>query len=609
VMLMHPSTLQADPLGRYFVTVSLLEAETIRAMLHARAGAPLFADAGGAATCALHLLRGGQGDHTVVLDSSFDHMVAGTIPGQQAALMTAGVHTEGALGTAVQCLRFMDSQMEFTPPQLTLLLRGIQASATTTRQAFFAAVCSSRRRVQSGWMTRTISKVFTIEHELCLLRQFSVMLLIRSLLTNRSLPLLDAFRAFNASQNGLLTCSEMFGALSWLGLAVAPGDVHGIVRYMDKDGDGLISYDEFRLALVPDGGDTVSAEHREDAEREANGMLDENGGSGILSRAEFAGLAPILMPELAEVDEEEAAGTERESAPELPMSILGQIKVKVKKLEKCDEVWRSAGIATKFKTSIWEDRTGSHHMLGGRNRLRVNLGHFCSSAFTAPKGDRYTLEITDLSVNAVQHSKWLALTVKQVLVHPSRFHRVWGIQTGNSPLFVWEPIPPSEEFIALGMVATLTEEPPAVRSVHCVPREWCDQAMDLNKMIWSDAGASGKPGSLWAVGTLGLLAASQGTVAPGKFSWQLKQGRFTLGESLTQTIASGAIRVGHGAPTMNPEDLVSSGESRPSGGPPPPPAGGPPGPPPGGPPGPPPGGPPGPPRGPPGPPPGPPPLS
>ena len=97
-------------------------------------------------------------------------------------------------------------------------------------------------------------------------------------------------------------------------------------------------------------------------------------------------------------------------------------------------------------------------------------------------------------------------------------------------MFVWEPVPPNENFIALGMVATQTEEPPPIRTVHCVPRAWVEPAPDLTKLVWSDAGSSGKPGSLWAVGSLQLLVAAQGNASPGGKSWKLVRTRFTLGE-------------------------------------------------------------------------------
>jgi len=330
--------------------------------------------------------------------------------------------------------------------------------------------------------------------------------------------LLDAFRAFNTSQNGLLTCSELYSALVWLGLPVEPADIHAMVRHMDRDGDGLVSFDEFRMAVG--GGGELS---ERDGTQEMTDELE-----GVALRPEFQGLTAVTIPELAELDESEAI--EAEETPQVPMEALSMVKVKVKKLEKFDEVWKSSGIATKHKTSIWEDRlSASRKVVGGRNRLRVCLGHYASSSYTAPRAERYTLELTDLSLNAVQQSKMLPLAVRQCFPHPLRFHRVWGIQTGTVPLFVWEPVPP-DGFVALGHVATHGEEPPSVRIVHCVPRSWVAAAPEMTKMLWSDSGASGKPGSLWSAGALGLLVAAQGQQAPGDKAYRLIRTRFTLGD-------------------------------------------------------------------------------
>ena len=49
-------------------------------------------------------------------------------------------------------------------------------------------------------------------------------------------------------------------------------------------------------------------------------------------------------------------------------------------------------------------------------------------------------------------------------------------------------------------------------------------------MLWSDSGASGKPGSIWSIGGLQLLGAAQGQTPPGDASWKLKRMRFTLGD-------------------------------------------------------------------------------
>ena len=76
----------------------------------------------------------------------------------------------------------------------------------------------------------------------------------------------------------------------------------------------------------------------------------------------------------------------------------------------------------------------------------------------------------------------------------------------------------------------MEDPPPSTKSVHCVPAAWVERAPDSIKMLWSDEGASGKPGSLWAAGTLQLLVAAQGHTAPDETSFNLRRTRFTLAD-------------------------------------------------------------------------------
>jgi len=246
---------------------------------------------------------------------------------------------------------------------------------------------------------------------------------------------------------------------------------------------------------------------------------------------------------------------------EVPLNLLSQVKAKVQKLEKFDEIWRSSGIASKNKVSIWDGRLRSKKLgVAYRNRRRVCLGHFASGSYTAPRGDRYIIELTDMSVSGMQQSKWLDSVVHQYFPHPQRFHRVWGIQTGSAPVFIWQPIPPSADFIALGMIATKSEDSPSVRSVHCVPLAWVEAAPELCKMLWGDAGTGGKAGSLWSVGSLQLLAAAQGQTPPTEAAFKLKQTRFTLGDpqmrvaGINRTGTPGGSEIRFRASTPNVSD-------------------------------------------------------
>ena len=154
--LMHPNVLQPEARGRFFVVLSLSEAESVRAVLHARGAAPL-SEIGNPASIALHLLHSSGG--TTMLESSSGHEHS----------------SDGEFGMVHQCLRYIDSNMEYSQSELTLLLRGLQENEGAAREAFFAAVCSGRRRVQHGWSTRSVTKVFSLPHELCILRQTAIM--------------------------------------------------------------------------------------------------------------------------------------------------------------------------------------------------------------------------------------------------------------------------------------------------------------------------------------------------------------------------------------------------------------------------------------------------
>ena len=45
-------------------------------------------------------------------------------------------------------------------------------------------------------------------------------------------------------------------------------------------------------------------------------------------------------------------------------------------------------------------------------------------------------------------------------------------------LYVWEGIPPSDEFVCLGMLTTVTDKAPSLDSLRCVPRRWTTPSRD-----------------------------------------------------------------------------------------------------------------------------------
>jgi hypothetical protein len=95
--------------------------------------------------------------------------------------------------------------------------------------------------------------------------------------------------------------------------------------------------------------------------------------------------------------------------------------------------------------------------------------------------------------------------------------QVWSFQVGTDEgqrLYVWEGIPPSDEFVCLGMVTTVVDKAPALDALRCVPRRWTHPWREPPELVWENAGTGGRHGSLWVFGPLGLLVAAAGAKPP-----------------------------------------------------------------------------------------------
>ena len=44
--------------------------------------------------------------------------------------------------------------------------------------------------------------------------------------------------------------AELYAGLSWLGLVMTPAQIYELVRAIDSDGDGLISFADFKVSAM-----------------------------------------------------------------------------------------------------------------------------------------------------------------------------------------------------------------------------------------------------------------------------------------------------------------------------------------------------------------------
>ena len=125
--------------GRRFVLVSLAEAETIRRVLHAHEERALID--GATTSVALRNVTLASASDLAPLDASHAFEAGPTYQRAQ----------------AVQLGRFLDGQMMYEPPELSILLKSLQHSTFAERQAFFTRLAGCRRRYSKRWTERPVA--------------------------------------------------------------------------------------------------------------------------------------------------------------------------------------------------------------------------------------------------------------------------------------------------------------------------------------------------------------------------------------------------------------------------------------------------------------------
>ena len=74
-----------------------------------------------------------------------------------------------------------------------------------------------------------------------------------------------------------------------------------------------------------------------------------------------------------------------------------------------------------------------------------------------------------------------------------------------------------------------SEEPPDVTLVRCIPEKWCAPTTTRPTKVWDDTGAGGgKPGSIWTINNMDMIAVVPGHDAPKEQFFELKSQRFFI---------------------------------------------------------------------------------
>ncbi len=363
--------------------------------------------------------------------------------------------------------------------------------------------------------------MFTTPNEFHLLEHRATILAVQKLLQAKRLAVRDAFIAFNSSNSGALSCSELFGGLTWLGMRIMPAGVHDIMRIIDLDCDGLASWTEFKKAFH----DPYEVQDI-DAAAGSWETLDTVG-------SEFT-ISPRPMPELYET----ASSTESVNIDKIQPARIEAFKVKIKKQEKLDRVWSTHGSGARLKASIWSPNVGQG--IASKNKIRIPLGDYCKGglySFSRKDADPFIVELTDTRTSRLKRGSTLGIVLEALFPHPKRFREVWRKEVGDHPLYVWRPVPHNSSFVALGLVATVTEEEPSLESVRCVHKRWAKVSEEVPVKLWEDSGTEGRGGSFWIRNGLHLMDVTPGHDQPTETCWDFKSSRFYLTQEEVDEIA------------------------------------------------------------------------
>jgi Ca2+-binding EF-hand superfamily protein len=465
---------------RAFCALSLSEAETLRAILHARGSQPLLSGAPGV-TVGLRLLTVSS-HNASLLDASagFNGLDSG-VP---------GVATSQSR-IASSCFRFADSATEFDEGAQALLLRSVEGVTPEARTRWWSAVRSCRRRTQGPYGELSVARVLILSHLPTLLETRALRFRINRMIRLRGLSLTDSFRRFNVSSSGHLTCSELYSGVRWLGLELTVQQTHDMMRAADSDRDGRLTLRDWR--------NTLERRESDDAPwSTAAGNIAEDFSNDTIEQHTIEEIS-VVLTENAEVTA---------AAKALSVDTIRAVKVKPRPLKpkNLNLIWDSSSTGSRDSVSIWAMAENANKLLdASKGIFLLSLGHYASSKLAKTPKDVTALRLRGDSINAV---------TSRFTPHPRRYRLVWQKTVGDAPLYVWQIVPPSTGFVALGMVSTTSDEPPPLEAAVCVPWRWVQASQFEPKLVWTDRGTGGRPGSIWIVNEMGTLAAADGHSKP-----------------------------------------------------------------------------------------------
>ena len=252
-----------DPLegpDRYWIALSLQEAETLRRVLHTpsvKAHKQTLAQSDVALRCIDSFSSEG-----LVLDRSprFGEKFGGL----------------GAAKQAVQIFRFFNNEFYYTPEEIEVLLSALKGSTPDERLAHFEGSLRLRRRERNLWDDTPIAKLFTDEKEWHLLSARAKIKhfidAIQRAIKTRTPPLdpISLFSSFDEAGKGVLKSTQLTRCLESMQLGFSPADIGIVVSTLLGETGEVMPYEEYINAFRLEGFvEMMEKRQREEDEKSA----------------------------------------------------------------------------------------------------------------------------------------------------------------------------------------------------------------------------------------------------------------------------------------------------------------------------------------------------
>merc|ERR1719195_730202 len=225
--------------NRFYVALSLAEAETIRRIIHLKSDLLPGCDTQMALRC--------KPANYKMFDVSKKY--------------ASGSEYQDAV--THQCFQYLDCDTYFKDREIGILIRSMQETEMIKRRVFFQQIISCKRRLQKTWEKTPISKFFRIKTEFHYLKVRALTFRVRKQIKELGLLHWDAFRMFNTFRTGMLSGPELWGALEWLNIKVSALDLLELLQAFDIDKDQNLSPGEF-FQMIRDLDANVDDELREE---------------------------------------------------------------------------------------------------------------------------------------------------------------------------------------------------------------------------------------------------------------------------------------------------------------------------------------------------------